>query len=193
MFGNGNYSGLSAGDISALTAAADAWSSGNKATAFAWLDNDIRQGTRNGTTGSLTLLGYASAQNGTGVYPAFESAVASYDGRAGGNLTVECYEGGLECLAPTTTQCTSLGISTTYSATLATMLAEYKTTFYAYKLARDQMLQFMSQPHSVSPSWFQFVNNSQWGFRSASVYETDTYQMGTAILHVNTGKRRFQW
>lgn len=146
----------------------------------------ISGGTGTMTVGSLggeTLLWF-----NTFLYSAWEPIVASYDGaRPGGfsNIKVECYEGALEAIAPTTAQCTSMGIATSYSASIATLLTNYKNDARASQLVQDQFTQFMASGHSVTPAWFSPQGPNQWALQPGSVLTTpfQTYQGNAAFNH----------
>lgn len=157
-----------------LLGAADAFAAGgttNIANAIGWLDWDIRQGTNNGTAGGQTLFALKSGANsGVGIYPAWETVVASYDGagRPAGkaNLTIELYEGAMECAPPSTGECTTLGISTTYGGSagkIGNLLTAYKQSVTFYATVQQQFADFFVQSHSKTASWFTLNNASQWG------------------------------
>lgn len=155
-----------------LLGAADAFAAGgatNIANAIGWLDWDIRQGTNNGTAGGQTLLALKTGNGGIGIYPPWETVVASYDGagRPAGksNLTVDLYEGAMECAAPSTGECTPLGISTTYGGAtgkIGNLLTAYKQSATFYATVQQQFSDFFARPHSKTASWFTLNNNSQW-------------------------------
>lgn len=160
-----NYSST---NISGLTNAADLYDTGtalNIATAFAFLDNDIRSGTRSAVLWSQTV-DYQEAN----IYPAWETVIASYDAyrdsviRA--HLTNECYEGAMECAPPSTAQCTTMGISTTYGGStglIANLLNGYKQDVLFYNLVTDQFDLLISQTHSVTPAWLHInPSGNQW-------------------------------
>lgn len=88
-------SSLSAIDLNGITGAADAYASGDTATAYAWFDNDIRQGSRNtkaiasvsgGATFNITSHGYP---NGTLMTFSLASGGTFYS--AGASLTTPYY------------------------------------------------------------------------------------------------------
>lgn len=197
---NGNYSngggtGLTTGHpssgpgsaINGLTGAADAYNAGgatNIANALAWLDWDISQGTNNAAAGSQTTGSLAS-----NIYTTWESVATTYDGaRPGGfsNVGVICYEGGLESVAPSTAQCTSLGISTAYSAKIEALLEAYKASATFKARVTQQFSDFMSvspgrgSNHSIAPAWYVFSGpngdvSGGFPFNAWSMEITDLY------------------
>lgn len=155
--------------LSGLLGAADAFAGGDNVNPIGWLDWDIRQGTNNGTAGGQTLLALKTGNGGIGIYPPWEAVAASYDGagRPAGksNLTVELYEGAMECAPPSTAECTTLAISTTYGGAtgkIGNLLTAYKqsTTFNA--TVQQQFSDFFAQTHSKTGSWFTLNGGSQW-------------------------------
>ena len=172
----------SANDLAALKDAADAYQSGTPssiAAALAWVDKDIRVGTRNGVLGLETLSSLNSH-----LYPAW-SAVASKYG-----LPIWNYEGGYQGIAPTVRQCDDIGLSpsATYcgpSGTIAAMLAAYKNSPLFKQVVTDQHNQFLeaSPPGSMS-AWYVFGGNSQWALFPVDIYSTP-FQSYNAIQSYN--------
>ncbi len=184
-FNNGSsYTSASATFLQAL---ADEYNSGDAtqlATALASLDSDIRAGTKSAVLGSQTLLGLSNV-----IYPGWETIAAGYSGK-----TVEPYEGGLETAAPTTAQCTTVGISiggsaANASAALTSLLTAYKNSPLYASILRDQFHQFLTQTHSRNPSWLQITGPNQWSLLPGDILSTPyaTYQ---AYKLYNNGKRR---
>lgn len=179
--GTGLTTGGPSGWTTGLLGAADAYAAGgatNIANAIAFLDWDIRQGTNNGAAGGQTLLALLSGAGGTGIYPRWETVAASFDGagRPAGkiNLTVELYEGAMECAPPSTARCTVLSISTTYGGAtgiIGNLLTAYKNSVSFYATVQQQLNEFFASSHSKSASWFEFSGGDQW-----SMYEGDVYQ-----------------
>lgn len=90
----GGLSGTySSGEKTALQTAADDFFSGNTAAAFAWMDNDIRAGTKNTVLGDQTLS-YLNSN----YYPGWQSAAALY------GKSIVCYESGYQGLYPSAAQ-----------------------------------------------------------------------------------------
>jgi hypothetical protein len=192
---------FSAGDVTSLTGAADAYNGGDTATAFAWLDADVRYGTRAGIVNNATLYGFASISNGTGVYPAWETVAATPGYPAA--LKVVPYEAAYQAVPPTTAQCTTLGISTSYSAILTSMLTAYKNSSSMVYLALDVMRQFNGTaansshysshgllPHSDGANWFSLQGPlGPWSILSGSIYKP-AYKSYDAIQLFNNAKRR---
>lgn len=171
----GNTSGVQAG----LYAAADNYASGNPtlmAAALDWLDNDIRQGTGgNGDPQTLIDLYSRAVTNGqNGIYSGWEAMVATYDAsRPTSKLQVINYEGGLQINAPTTGTLTALGVSTTYSTSIANLFNAYKNDTRCKNLVIDQFNQFMTKPHSVAPAWYAFCGaKDQWSTHPGDLYST---------------------
>lgn len=180
-----------------LLGAADDFASGvpaQMAAALSFLDFDFRQGTKNSVLGSQTLLSLNSSKDigsgAIGIYPSWEASAAGYDSqRTGGGLAtlkVACYEGGLQAIAPTSAQCTTMGINTTYATTIATLLTAYKNDTLQYALTKDQYTQFRSQSHSLLPAWFQVMGFSQWSMMPASGYTTPYFQSYYGTQSYNT-------
>lgn len=156
--GDGNY----ANTMTGLLDAADDYDSGTPSLmedALDWLDSDVRAGTRNGSAGSQCLLAH------TAKYAAWEAKAALY------GKNVECYEGGFECKAPSTSRLTALGHSTAYSAKITTLINAYKHDARFQTLVTDQINQFLAEPHSVSASWLNGAGPNQWAlFEDDEVY-----------------------
>jgi hypothetical protein len=124
--------------------------------------------------------------------PGWEGVIASYDAyRTGAGLPLlrtEIYEGGLEAVTPTASECTAMGITVAGSAaTAATALANgllaWKNSAYgsAYSLASYK--QFMGTdatcvntfglvPHSWTPAWLTMPGPSPWGLYPGEVGST---------------------
>lgn len=84
--------------------------------------NTISTGTATfGLTSSLLGMASTIYQNagGQGANPGWQSVAASYNGVGGraSNARVDLYEGGLEAIPPTTTECQTIGFSTTSTIT----------------------------------------------------------------------------
>lgn len=185
--GTGLTTGGQSGWTTGLLGAADAYAAGgstNIANAIAFLDWDIKTGTNNGTAGSQTLLALNSGANigsggAIGIYPSWEAIAASYDGagRPAGtvNLTVECYEGALEVIAPSTAECTTLGISTSYGGPggeIDNLITGYKNSATGFAIVATQFNQFKSQAHSLTPCWFVIGGPSQWSLLPGDEFST---------------------
>lgn len=174
------------GSYGGLLAAADGYATGDSekvASALAFVDSDIRAGTRVGYGPNQTLAGLNAL-----IYPAWEAIAASYDAPRAAQglqpLTVECYEGGCECAAPTIAQCVTLGIDPTYSTKIASLLAAYKSSPVFKQLVLDQYTQFMSKPHSKTPAWFALQGASQWSIMKSNTY-SDKFQSWDANVAYN--------
>lgn len=194
--GTGLTTGGPSGWTTGLLGAADAYAAGgaaNIANAIAFLDWDIKQGTNNGALGFETLLSLSTTKNigsggAIGIYPSWEVIAASYDGagRPTGlsNLVVENYEGGLECIAPTTAECTTLGISTSYGGpggSIDNLITAYKNSAAGLAIVGTQFTQFKSQAHSLTPSWFVIGGPSQWSLLTGGL-DSASYQTYIGFL-----------
>lgn len=160
------YSGsYAAGDLAAcsvagtnsggLQCAADNFALGTPtaiAAAFAWIDNDIRAGTKNGSAGFETV-----ASLNTNVYPGWNTLAAGY------SLPIIGYEGGAEGIAPTVAQCGTIsfpGTAATYCGTgglINAALAGYKLSASFQQLVTDQITQMTAaSPAGSRVAWFTF-------------------------------------
>lgn len=146
------------------------------AAAYAWIDNDVRVGTKNSVLGSATLLSYASNSVGSKIYAGWNTVAASYSGKK-----IIHYEGAYSGLAPTVAQCTAIsfpGTAATYcgpSGTIALMLTSYKETTTFQQLVTDQFNQFLasSPPAGSMPAWFLMTcAGCQWGLFTGDLYST---------------------
>jgi hypothetical protein len=164
-----NYIALGAANIAGLLSWADDYAGGNTtlmAAALASFDNDVRAGTTasGGTLGTNTI----SHQN-TNIFPAWETVSASYDGagRPSGrpNLTVEQYENAYEGWYPSTSACTTMGISTAYGGAggkIDLLIQAWKSSTYGYNIVKAQADLFFAQTHSKTTAWLQLSPLNQW-------------------------------
>ena len=191
-----NFSGASFGVSATSGGSAIALSGGSGTIRFGKLDDQ--------TMLDLSRLVYQNVGGNTSQNPGWEQVAATYDAyRASvsrANLNIENYEGGLESLAPTTAQCTSMGVlvggsAAACSAALTAGLAAYKNSSLGQALATSQFNQMMgrdaSQPltfglmaHSKTPSWFLMTGPSQWSLLPGLIDTTPykTYD-GVAAFH----------
>jgi hypothetical protein len=152
----------------------------------------------------LSQIIYQNSGGNTSTHPGWETVAATYDsyrtGVSQAKLWIDNYEGALEAIAPTTAQCTTMGVTVGGSAaTAATALANglvaYKNSTPATTLALAQINQMMgrdsTQPitfglmaHSRTPSWFQNIGPSQWALLSGNLGSSAyaTYN-GVASFH----------
>jgi hypothetical protein len=166
---DGNYSNLTT-----LTGWADLWNSGvgaNITQAYLNIDADLE-----GVGGGETM----SALN-TNIYPGWETAAAEFDGaRPSGkaNVVIELYEGALEMNAPSASRCTALGVSTTYSTTIASMFDGYKKSPYFYARVKRQFDQFLaaSPGRANVAEWFLASPYNQWSLVSGADITSPPYQ-----------------
>jgi hypothetical protein len=181
-----NYLYHGAAAIAGLLAAADDYASAvpsKMASALVFMDNDVRAGTLSGSgiKGDETLLTYTSGAYGVGVYPMWEALAATF------NKSVECYEGGYESWYPSTQTCTALGISTAYggpTGKIAKLLEAFKMSPAFGAVVRDQIVQFMAQPHSKSAAWLLLPGSNQWGLSSGDAFQAK-YKSWDAIVAFN--------
>lgn len=173
---------LTAGDKTALTAAADNYATGipaNIASAFSWIDNDVRAG----TSGAGSALGvFTLSYQNTNIFPAWNTIAVSY------GLPIVYYEDAYEGAAPSTGTCTTLGISTSYggaSGLIGVMLAAYKNNILFKQLVLDQWGLFMAFPSGLYPSWFVLDGGVQWSmYPTGGIYVTP-YQSFNAMQDYN--------
>ncbi|WP_316228368.1 MULTISPECIES: hypothetical protein [unclassified Bradyrhizobium] len=134
-----------------------------------------------------------------GVYPYWEAVAAAFDGaRPSGktNLEIRAYEGAFESNYPSTSQCTTLGVATTYGGStgyVANLLDGYKRSPYFYRRVLRQMKQMVaaSPSRKVVPCWFLISPFSQWSMVSGSDFNSSTYQSYDVVKLTNGGRRRF--
>lgn len=154
----------SAGDISGLTGAADDYASGDLTriqSALNWIDNDVRSGTRNGVGGSQTL-----AFLNSNYYPGFQTAAAAYTPAKG----IICYEGGFQggnTLAQS--ECTTLGISTSYGGTgnnpffsggtIWNLMVAYKNSAQFRNTVLKQFADQLAISPNIIPAWYTLGDN----------------------------------
>lgn len=159
-----------------LLGASDDYATGipaNVANALSWVDWDFRQGTRNGTLSTQTMLSLASVANvglgAIGIYPSWDTLAVTY------SKQVTNYEGGMEATYPLAGQCTSLSIDPKYcgiSGEINTLLVAYKNNILFATLVQDQFTQFMGSSKSLYGSWYEIASLDQWSLYPASIYGT---------------------
>lgn len=162
-----------------LLDAADDYDSGNPTlmnNALDFIDSDIRNGTRNGSPGDATLQSFITTNN---TYPGWNAIAVTY------NKNVICYEGGMECAAPSTSRLTALGLSTAYSAKIAALLTAYKNDNRFKLLVKQQMNDFMAQSKSVSPAWLLMVGPNNWSTHPGQVLFTTPFKSWDAMVELN--------
>lgn len=187
---NGNYAnalttGGPSGYAVGLLGAADDYATGiatNISKALAWVDWDLRKGTRNGIAGNATLEAFNSGidlRAGTkGIYSSWEAVVTGYDSArptGASKLSVVNYEAGMEAITLTTAQCATLGISMSYGGAggkVDNLLTAYKNSALFQQLVTDQFNQFLAQPHSLYPAWYEMAGEAQWSLYSGDIYST---------------------
>ncbi len=167
-----NYLSGGAGNIAGLLAAADDYASVDPAriaSAFEFLDNDIRAGRlANGKAGGETVLALKSGANGgQGIYPVWDRIAQQF------GKSVECYEGGHESWYPSVQTCTKLGISADYggpSGKIAALLRGYKLSDRFKALVLEQWADFMALPTSRTAAWLLIPGGSQWALSTGDSY-----------------------
>lgn len=176
-----NYTSHGASAIAALLTAADNYATAvpaNMSSALAFVDNDIRAGTLSGsgTAGAETLLAL------TARYAVWNPLAVTY------NKTVELYEGGHESWYPSTSACTTLGISTSYGGStgkIAVLLDAYKEDTLFQTLVTDQYSQFLANSKSTTWAWLVLTGISQWGTMQGADIFTATYKSWDAQVAIN--------
>lgn len=196
-----NYFDRGTANLTGLKAAADDYASGNPslmASALAWLDNDIRQGTyaSSGADGYETLKSIDRlAAGGVGYYPRWQNQLTS----DGFSQKVVCYEGGLQSAAPSTGAATIIWGDSSYGGAtgkIGTMLEAYKRSTACATLVYDQCRQFMgldnSSPNfgaltsSLYPSWFIFDGAAnQWSFYEDDVITSTAFATRDGVRQWN--------
>lgn len=174
--------GPAGGITTGLMGAADAYDTGDPAQiqlALNWMDWDCVQGTNGGVVQLLTIGSSTVSGSNYTQMAACEARAASYDGNRAAqgqaNLEVGCYEGGDQRLAPTTSECTTMGISTAYAAKISALLTAHKNSSNYYDLVLYYYNTFMSFSHSSLPAWFNQMGNNQWSLLSGSLYTGPSY------------------
>jgi len=191
-----------AADYSNMTTAADLYATGtgpNIASALAMVDADYRStSTFPADVGNLFAYAHTTGGGGNNIYYGWETITAGYDGagRPSGlpNLTGECYEGSFQFLGPTTSQCTGLNISTTYSAKVATLITAYQNSPLAAQLMIDYVKQFLGTdptaatfgllPHSKTMAFLELTGANIWGLLPTDIYSTP-FQTYVGVQSVN--------
>jgi hypothetical protein len=143
-----------------------------------------------GALDRATIMGTASQ-----VFMPWETVAASYDAARAGftptmpNLQVESYEGGWSPVAPTSVQCTTIGVTTpsaaTASADLAQLLLDYKNSTqpnYGREMIRTQFRAFMGTqpaypgfnalPHSATPCHFLLTGGGPYAMLPDNAFST---------------------
>jgi hypothetical protein len=129
-----------------------------------------------GLLGSGTLEWHGNFLFGSQPSGGWEAIAASYDGIRPENffnIAVECYEGGLQSIAPTVAQCEAIGVPRAYGGPgglIENMLTGYKNSRLGYQFAIDSFNAFLSFPHSRTPAWFELQGPSQWSLLPGSTF-----------------------
>jgi hypothetical protein len=162
---------ITGGEVLGLQYAADNYNRrngalGSQADGLNWADDDLRAGTRNGSLGAFTLKGY--------VVNAF-----STKGNIGGlNYPLIEYEGGIDALAPTTSQAVGIGLpSAAYGGAggyVDNLISGYKNSALFKQFTLDGMNAVASNmPAHSQASKFNFEGgNAPWGIYPADLYST---------------------
>lgn len=162
----------------AQTAATD-YASGvpaQMASALDFMSNDARSGTCNAVLWDQSLLGLSGV-----IYPKWETLANTY------SKPVIAYEGGYEVGKPTVAQLNTAGVvGATYAPLFATLIDAFKNDVRFKQLVTDQYTQFIAQPHSKRPAWYNFgPGASQWSLYPGSI-ENTPFQSYNAISDYNT-------
>jgi hypothetical protein len=175
-----------ANTMTELLTAADDYNSADPvrmSSALDMVDNDIRRGTRNGVLGGQTLK--ALREN---IYPGIATLLSTY------SKPMICYEGGPECIAPTTTQLTSLGLDMAYAAKIAALLTAYKNDDRFRILVSDLFADIVTAfGSSAMPSQYGLLNETspvwQWALYPSNLDSTP-FKSFDAIEDWNSGATR---
>jgi hypothetical protein len=186
-----NYIARGTANLTGVKGAADDYASGvpaQMASALAWLDNDIRQGTyaSSGADGYETLKSIDRLHAGVGYYPLWQAQLTADSF----SQKVVCYEAACQSWYPTTTTANTLWGDTSYGGStgkIAVLLAAYKNTQAFSDLTRDACKQFMGLdpsspnfgllPNSLYPSWFTFDGaDNQWSMFPENVIVGSPYK-----------------
>jgi hypothetical protein len=174
-----NFDANYANTMTDLLDAADDYDSGVPAqmtAALDWVDFDIREGVRNGSPGTETVTAMI-----TRIYQDWNPHAITH------NKDVECYEGGMECGAPSEARLTALGHSTAYSAKIATLLTAYKNDDRFRVLVKDQFDDFMAESKSATPAWLLLGGPSQWSTHPGEILWTTPYKSWDGMIEYVNG------
>lgn len=154
-------------NINNLTAAADTLD-------VSFLDRDVRQGTRsNGSLGPFTMKGFKDGSPGsTPIYSDWNTIAASYSP----TKLVEWYEGACgSCTYPSTSTCTTIGISTTYGGAggkIDLLIQAWKASGLFNATTFEQLGDAVSQPLSATPAWLIVEGPTIWSLMTSDVFST---------------------
>lgn len=184
---NGGQVQRFANELTQALLAADDWASGNFSGAIAIIDNDIRAGTSYGVIGAETISSFNStASGGVGIFPAWETIIAGYDGagRPSGkaNLIAGQYEASIPPTYPSLASCVTLNISSAYcgpTGKIANALGvgpsasvnSYKMSPQFAASAKLLFDDYMAQPHSKYPAWYEAFAEDNYSLGSGDVYQ----------------------
>jgi hypothetical protein len=193
--------GATAGEIAGMTTAAAAYAAGNTAASKAWVDSDIRAGTLNGVVPNNVLAGMfaPSSSIGTGgYYQNWELIAAAYttpgvtrpNGMA--DLTIEDYEGALESIPPTASQCNSMSISSTNLTSISNASpAVFSLTSHGLSIGNPILLGATSSlPSGLSTTTVYYAISA--GF-TANQFEVSTTPGGSAVNTSSAGSGTFSF
>lgn len=150
--GDANY--VAGANLTALLAMADLYATGvpaSMSTALDSVDADIRSG-----AGSSFTLAYYTATN----WPKWNAPAILF------GIKLEEYEGALEILTLSTGRCTTLGISTNYSASIANLYAAYKADARYKLLTLDKYNAFIRQSNGGHPAQYLMAGDISWAMAS---------------------------
>jgi hypothetical protein len=174
-------------ELTGLLTAADQWAASDFSDSLTFLDNDVRAGTNYGVLSSSTISSFNSTSSGgLGIFPQWEVIMAGYDGASRptgkANLIGVQYEGSIDPIYPSATSCTTLGISAAYcgpTGKIANLLgAGASASANSYKMspqfqASTELLfdDFMAQPHSKYPAWYEIYAGDEFSLGAAGLYD----------------------
>lgn len=176
-----------------LLGAADDYATGvaaNMANALAWVDWDLRQGTRSSVAGSSTLLAFASgstvnASGVNGICPSWHKLAQVYGQK------VALYEAAMENAALSTSKCTNLGISTTYGGVggkIDILLVAYKNSQLFALFTQDLIRTFSGFSSSAASSQYEVAAADQWSLYPNTLTGTP-FKSYDAVKNVGQSKR----
>jgi hypothetical protein len=162
--------GANTSDIACMTRAADDYQSGDTSDAFAWMDNDIRQGQADGRIGGETLFSLYKT-----FYPGWNNIFSHY------GKPIWLYEGGYEGGSfnigkfPPTAFCGNVAILASYCGAdgkIFNMVTGYKNSSLFKQLVTDQIDNFLSEsPINSLSAWYSFGGGGgQWGLYPLNIY-----------------------
>ena len=182
---NNTYDGATYAEIAGLISAATSYAAGDTATAFAFVDNDVRQGTRSGsgTPGLATLEQLALT-----IYTPWNDFITN-------NYPTKIsigYEGSFCDAPPTIGWLTTEGDPTpsTTQANIANMLIAYRLTPLAYRLTIDAYTQYLAFSNTRTAAWLALLDGNQFALLPGNVLPQplQTWQVFMGMSAFNRGQ-----